>query len=288
MLATVAPKSDQLNADDLIGRTMTIKVREVTFKDSKDQPVFFYFEGDENKPYKPCLSMRRVIIKAWGADANYYIGRCMTLYCDETVRFGKEQVGGIRISHMSHIDRPVEMALTVTRGVRKPYRVEPLAGAPSGDNSQRDDNGAREVADDLIRRANAADGPDALRALAAREAIIKRRDWLRTEAPDIADEVDDAFRIKEPAETATPDNPTAQEGRSDEDMGEGFNDEAPAWRGVVDAHLDSIRKLETLIDVKGAVNQFAATKRGLPDDVIADIEAAENNALMRFSTAAAG
>lgn len=52
MLATVAPKSDQLNADDLIGRTMTIKVREVTFKDSKDQPVFFYFEGDENKPYK--------------------------------------------------------------------------------------------------------------------------------------------------------------------------------------------------------------------------------------------
>src|SRR3546814_17492301 len=71
-------------------------------------------------------------------------------------------------------------------------------------------------------------------------------------------------------------------------MGEGFNDDTPAWRGIVDAHLDSITKLETLIDVKGAVNQFAATQRGLPDDVIADIEAAENNALMRFSTAAAG
>src|SRR3546814_15822223 len=90
------------------------------------------------------------------------------------------------------------------------------------------------------------------------------------------------------ADTVTPDNPTAAEGRDDSDMGEGFNDDTPAWRGIVDAHLDSITKLETLIDVKGAVNQFAATKRGLPDDVIADIEAAENNALMRFSTAAAG
>lgn len=105
--------------------------------------------------------------------------------------------------------------------------------------------------------------------------------WARGD--EAADE-----KIEEPADTAAPGNPTAQEGRSDEDMGEGFNDEAPAWRAAVDAHLDSITKLETLIDVKGAVNQFAATKRGLPDDVIADIEAAENNALMRFSTAAAG
>src|SRR3546814_7442417 len=58
------------------------------------------------------------------------------------------------------------------------------------------------------------------------------------------------------ADTVTPDNPTAAEGRDDSDMGEGFNDDTPAWRGIVDAHLDSITKLETLIDVKGAVNQF--------------------------------
>lgn len=89
-------------------------------------------------------------------------------------------------------------------------------------------------------------------------------------------------------DTLTDDNPAAAEGRSDEDIGEGFNDEAPAWRRAVDAHLDNLMKLETLIDVKGAINRFAETKHALPDDVIADIEAAENNALMRFSTAAAG
>lgn len=115
--------------------------------------------------------------------------------------------------------------------------------------------------------------------------------------PGTADVTEDLKKIAsakkakdQPADTATPDNPTAQEGRSDEDHGDQYDgtDEDPAWRAIVDAHLDSITKLETLIDVKGAVNQFAATKRGLPDDVIADIEAAENNALMRFSTAAAG
>ena len=113
--------------------------------------------------------------------------------------------------------------------------------------------------------------------------------WARGEDGAGSQMVDSADKTDaQPVDTVTPDNPTAAEGRDDSDMGEGFNDDTPAWRGIVDAHLDSIRKLETLIDVKGAINQFAATKRGLPDDVIADIEAAENNALMRFSTAAAG
>lgn len=92
----------------------------------------------------------------------------------------------------------------------------------------------------------------------------------------------------EGVDTLTDDNPTAQEGRDDSDMGEAHVDETPAWRATVDDHLDRLTKLETLIDVKGAINQFAETKRALPDDVIADIEAAENNAQMRFSTVAGG
>lgn len=102
--------------------------------------------------------------------------------------------------------------------------------------------------------------------------------------------------IENGAETATDDNPTAAEGRDDSDMGESLGadehnllgDETPAWRAVVDEYLDRLTKAETLIDVKGAINRFAETKRALPDDVIADIEAAEHNAQMRFSTAAGG
>ena len=126
MRTTVAPKSDQINADDLIGRTMTIKVTKVTGTDSAEQPVSIYFEGDNGKPYKPCKSMRRVLIHAWGAEASTYVGRLMTLYCDPAVKFGGIEVGGIRISHMSHIDKPMTMALTASKANKKPYQVKPL------------------------------------------------------------------------------------------------------------------------------------------------------------------
>jgi hypothetical protein len=35
-------------------------------------------------------------------------------------------VGGLRISHLSHIPKPLSLALTVTRGKRAPYVVQPL------------------------------------------------------------------------------------------------------------------------------------------------------------------
>lgn len=127
---TIAPKSDQLNADDLIGVPRTITVSAVKLV-AEDQPVAIHFDGDDGKPYKPCKSMRRVLIKAWGADGSKYIGRSMTLYLDEAVRFGGAAVGGIRISHLSHVTAPVTMALTVTRGTKKAYTVKPMAVSES-------------------------------------------------------------------------------------------------------------------------------------------------------------
>jgi hypothetical protein len=123
---TIAPKSDQLNADDLIAGPMTITISGVRGCDEADQPIAVHFEGDNGKPYKPCKSMRRVMVHCWGGDGKAYAGRRLTLYRDENVMFGGIKVGGIRISHMSHIDREMEMALTVTKARRSPYRVKPL------------------------------------------------------------------------------------------------------------------------------------------------------------------
>jgi hypothetical protein len=123
---TIAPKSDQLNADDLIGReTMTIKVTKVSLL-AGEQPIAINYEGDNGKPFKPCKSMRRVLVQIWGGDGNAYIGRQMTLYRDEKVKFGGADVGGIRISHLSHITEPITIALTASRASRKPYVVKPL------------------------------------------------------------------------------------------------------------------------------------------------------------------
>lgn len=128
--ATVIPKSDQLNYDDIPnGATRTIKITKVSGK-SGDQPIAINYENDSGKPYYPCKSMRRVLIHNWGGNGAEYVGRSLTLYGDPDVKFGGLAVGGIRISHMSHITKEVTMALTSTRANRKPFTVQPLKVAP--------------------------------------------------------------------------------------------------------------------------------------------------------------
>jgi hypothetical protein len=126
---TIIPKSDQLNADDLISGTVTIKVTAIKGSNEPQQPVSIHYEGDNGKPYKPCKSMRRVLVSAWGANGADYVGRSMTLYRDDSVMFGGIAVGGIRISHLSHIEKDLTLALTVSRASRKPYTVKLLAVA---------------------------------------------------------------------------------------------------------------------------------------------------------------
>jgi hypothetical protein len=126
---TIIPKSDQLNADDLISGSITIKVTAIKGSNEPQQPVSIHYEGDSGKPYKPCKSMRRVLVSAWGANGLDYVGRSMTLYRDDSVVFGGIAVGGIRISHLSHIEKDMTLALTVSQASRKPYTVKRLATA---------------------------------------------------------------------------------------------------------------------------------------------------------------
>lgn len=124
--STLTAKSNQLNTDDLISGPITIQISGVS-AGSPDQPVAIGYEGDEGKPWYPCKSMRRVLVAAWGTDASQYVGRRVTLFRDPEVMYGGIKVGGIRLSHLSDIDRPLSIALTVTRQKRAPYRVQPLA-----------------------------------------------------------------------------------------------------------------------------------------------------------------
>lgn len=127
---TLAPKSDQLNADDLIGGPRTVTITGVSRGDA-DQPVnLATAEFGDGRPFKPCKSMRRVLVSAWGSDASAYVGRRLTLYRDDKVQFAGQDVGGIRISHMSHLEKRMRIALTATRGRRAPFTVDPLPDQP--------------------------------------------------------------------------------------------------------------------------------------------------------------
>lgn len=122
---TIIPKTDQANSDDLISGPRTVKVLSVT-RGNKENPVFIYTDGFEGRPYKPCLSMRRAIISAWGEYPDPWVGRSLSLYRDPEVVYGGVKVGGIRISHFSDIAEDFELMLTVTRGKRKAHRFSKL------------------------------------------------------------------------------------------------------------------------------------------------------------------
>lgn len=130
MSQVIVPKSDQINADDLIGRDMTITIRDVQIRGGQEQPVSIYFEGSD-KAFRPCKSMSRVLVYCWGADAKQYIGRSLTLYRDANVKWGGMAVGGIRISHASHIDKDQTMVLAESKASRKPYTVKRLVSVPA-------------------------------------------------------------------------------------------------------------------------------------------------------------
>jgi len=121
--STVVAKSDQLNADELID-PITITVTRVDKVASKDQPVLIHSAGIQ--PYKPCLTMRRMLIAAWGKYKDQWVGRSMVLYCDPEVMWAGKEQGGVRVSHVSDIDQPVSRMLAVTRGRKKLFTLLPL------------------------------------------------------------------------------------------------------------------------------------------------------------------
>jgi len=128
---TIVPKSDQLNADDLLSGPRTFTVTEVRLTGAEDQPVAVHLAEFPGRPFKPSKTVRRILVLAWGKDGDAYAGRRMTLYREEAVKFGGQAVGGIRVSHLSHINKPLKFALTETRGKKATHEVRPLASEPA-------------------------------------------------------------------------------------------------------------------------------------------------------------
>jgi hypothetical protein len=133
---TIIPNSDQLNAEDMLAGPITVTVTGVE-KGTPDQPVNILLEEFPGRAYRPCKTMRRVLIAAWGSDASVYVGRRMTLFNDQTVQWGGKAVGGVRISALSDITQKLTLSLTTTRGKRSPFTVEPLPDAPAAISDDR-------------------------------------------------------------------------------------------------------------------------------------------------------
>lgn len=181
---TIKPKSDQINADDLIGGPVTIRITGVSVAEG-EQPVSISFDGDGGKPFKPGKSMRRVLVNLWGPDGETYVGRSLTIYRDEQVIYGGVEVGGIRISHMSHLQRETTMALTATKAKRKPFTVRPLVVDKPADKA------ALAVEALLARIVSGEDVTGDVK-------VAEQRAWLAKNRPELAEKINHALAVKAP------------------------------------------------------------------------------------------
>ena len=135
----IIAKSDQLNADDLISGPRTFTIKEVRRGDA-DQPVAIVLaEFPDKRPFKPSKTVLRLFAYAWGEETDEWPKNPrVTLYRDASVKWAGQEIGGIRVSHMSHIDwlhkgaTELKVALSESKGKKSLWRVEGLpADAPT-------------------------------------------------------------------------------------------------------------------------------------------------------------
>jgi hypothetical protein len=144
MRVTIEKKTDQLNYEDFLGGVTRIVTIAGVKAGTKEQQYDIAIEGDA-RVWRPAVTVLKLLVAAWGDDATEWVGRRAMLYGDPTVRFGSSVVGGIRVSHVSHIDKPVTASLTETRGKRKSHTVEPLPDVVPAP-SEADVNASTDVA----------------------------------------------------------------------------------------------------------------------------------------------
>ena len=130
MKITAPARSDQINADDFVGGPEVFTIAGVS-EGKAEQRYDIALEETPGKAWRPPLTVLRLLIAAWGDESTRWVGRRVMLYRDETVMFGKDSVGGIRVLQMSDLpnNEPFETKVMVSRGRRVKVHIEPLTEA---------------------------------------------------------------------------------------------------------------------------------------------------------------
>jgi hypothetical protein len=146
---TLAPKSDQLDAVDLATGPRIFTVTECRTTKGLEQPTTIRF-AEFPRPWKPGKNQRRVLAFCWGEKGALYVGRRVELYCDTSVVYAGEKVGGIRIRALSHIDGPMDAPIIPTRGKGGIWHVEPLTEQPPAPSQPTEEQIAASASTDQL------------------------------------------------------------------------------------------------------------------------------------------
>ena len=129
VLASIVPDSTQINAEDLVSGPKTYTIEKVS-RGTREQPINIHLVGCD-RMYRPCKTMRRVLIAVFSDDPAKWIGHQMTLYCDPGVIYAGVKVGGVRISHLSGLENPRTFMLAQSRGKRTEVTIRPIKTKPA-------------------------------------------------------------------------------------------------------------------------------------------------------------
>jgi len=121
---TLTPKSDQIDAVELSDGPRTVTITKVT-RGSAEQPVNIHVE-EFDRPWRPAKGVRRLLAAAWGTDTQTWVGQRATIYLDTSVKYGGKEVGGVRVSALSGIDKPMTLPMVITRTVIQQVTIKPL------------------------------------------------------------------------------------------------------------------------------------------------------------------
>jgi hypothetical protein len=128
--STLTGASTELTADDLIGGPRLLRITRLEMSDDKKRPLSIFYNGDEGRPWRPCLMMRRVLVGCFGTNSDDFIGQTVEVYRDNSVTYGAkgeglQQVGGVRLKRASIKER-MSFNIQAKRGQKIPYIVNPI------------------------------------------------------------------------------------------------------------------------------------------------------------------
>ncbi len=177
----LAPNSDQLDAVELVNpRTFTIDTGASIGQRDGKKVAEIRLVGFP-RVWRPSKGMLDVLAACWGTDAKQWVGRRVTLYNDTEVMFGRDKVGGVRISHLSHIDgaREPRIRAAGSAGRKQSWHVDPLPDTTPAPTT-RPEPTAEQVAattnPDVLRAMWQVSGPERRTQIQARVAEIGASD----------------------------------------------------------------------------------------------------------------
>lgn len=101
-------------------KVSTCKTDDEKKKREVEKPVIFFKETDRGWMYSKTAG--HCLAAMFGGDDDNWVGKRITLYADEDVYFGSDQVGGIRIAGSPDIEKAVTVKIKFPK--KRPFEVK--------------------------------------------------------------------------------------------------------------------------------------------------------------------